>query len=97
MPPERNAQMAMIRVEPMAVQVRTNWFDGRPTEVTWRDETLRVTRVSAVRHEDAAYPVMVGPRTVFEVTTPKARLSLSFRHRSRRWTVEALEVSQPLS
>ena len=84
--------MAMIRVEPTAVQVRTGWFDGRPHEITWRDETLRVTRVSAIRHEDAAYPVVTGPRTLFEVTTSRARLSLSYRHRSRRWTIEALEL-----
>jgi len=89
--------MAMIRVEPTVVQVRTNWLDGRPTEVTWRDEVLPVTKVSAVRHEDAAYPVVTGPRTVFEVTTPRAKLSLSFRHRSRRWTVEALEEARPIS
>ena len=66
--------MAMIRVEPTTVQVRTSWLDGRPTQVTWREETLPVTRVSAIRHEDAAYPVMTGPRTLFEVTTPKALL-----------------------
>ena len=87
----------MVRVEPMVVQVRTSWLDGRPTEVTWRDEVLPVTKVSAVRHEDAAYPVITGPRTVFEVTTPRAKLALSFRHRSRRWTVEALEEGRPVS
>ncbi len=27
--------MAMIRVEPVQVQVRTGWFDGRPREITW--------------------------------------------------------------
>ncbi len=85
--------MAMIRVEPTTVQVRTDWFSGRPREVTWRDETFQVTRVAAVRDESAAYPVVTGPRTLFEVTTPRARLALSFRHRSRRWTVEALEVT----
>lgn len=89
--------MAMIRVEPTAVRVRTDWFDGRPREVTWRDETLPITRVSAVRHEAAAYPVITGPRTLFEVTTPRARLALSFRHRSRRWTIEAFEDTHNLS
>jgi hypothetical protein len=84
--------MAMIRVEPTVVHVRTGWFDRRPREVTWRDETLPVTRVSSVRDESAAYPVVTGPRTVFEVTTPRARMALSYRHRSRRWTIEALET-----
>ena len=46
---------------------------------------------ATIRHEDAAYNVAIGPRTVFEVTTPRARLSLSYRHRSRRWTVEGLD------
>ena len=86
--------MAMIRVDPTTVHVRTDWFSGRPRVVTWRDEALPITRVSAVRHEDAAYPVVTGPRTLFEVTTPKARLSLSYRHRSRRWTVEAEEIDR---
>ena len=89
--------MAMIRVEPTTVQVRTDWFDGRPREVTWRNETLPITRVSAVRHEAAAYPVVTGPRTLFEVTTRKARFSLSYRHRSRRWTIEAMDVADNLS
>ena len=83
--------MAMIRVGPVDVRVRTDWFDGRPREITWRDARLPVTGVAAVRHEDAAYPVAVGPRTLFEVTTRRARFALSFRHRSRRWTLEAVE------
>jgi hypothetical protein len=28
---------------------------------------------------------------LFEVQTPKARLALSYQHRSRRWTVTALD------
>ena len=86
--------MAMITVEPTAVQVRTGWFDGRPREIIWNDEILPVTRVSAVRQEASAYPVVTGPRTVFEVTTSRARLSLSSRHRSRRWTIEAMAMTE---
>jgi hypothetical protein len=89
--------MAMIRVEPTAVEVRTGWFDDRPREITWRDERLQVTGVSAVRAETAAYPVVTGPRTVYEVTTRRARIALSFRHRSRRWTVDAIEEVMPRS
>jgi hypothetical protein len=44
-----------------------------------------------VRDESSAYPVVVGPRTVFEVETPEARLTLSYRHRTRRWTIEGLD------
>jgi hypothetical protein len=83
--------MAFIRVEPVQVRVHTNWFDGRPREVVLGDERLPVTRVAAVREEASAYPVITGPRTLFEVDTPRARLSLVFQHRSRRWTVTALD------
>ena len=62
--------MAFIRVEPVEVHVRTGWFDGRPRDVTWHDETLKITRLTAVREEAAAYPVITGPRTLFEVETP---------------------------
>ncbi len=83
--------MAFIRVAPVEVQVRTNWFNGRPREITWGDERLPITRLAAVREEAAAYPVITGPRTLFEVETPRARLSLIFQHRSRRWIVNALD------
>lgn len=85
--------MAMITAEPIAVQVRTDWFDGRPREVTLAGERMRVTAVCRVRQEDRAYNVAVGPRTVFEVSTRGARLSLIYRHRSRRWTVERIDES----
>ncbi len=83
--------MAFIRVRPIDVHVRTGWFDGRPREVTLGDERLPVTRLAAVREEAAAYPVITGPRTLFEVETPRARLSLTYHHRSRRWTVTGLD------
>lgn len=88
--------MAMIRVAPVNVEVRTHWIDGRPREVAWGDRRLPVVSVAAVRDETSAYPVVVGPRTVFEVETPVARLTLSFRHRTRRWSIEGLdEVHRP--
>ena len=83
--------MAMIRVEPVTVGVRTNWFDGRPREISWGDRRLPVLALASVRDESSAYPVVVGPRTVFEVDTPLARVTLSFRHRTRRWTIEGLD------
>jgi len=90
-PPRRSPAMAMIRVEPVEVHVRTGWFDGTPREITWGDERLPVTRLAAVREEAAAYPVITGPRTLFEVETPRARLALTYQHRSRRWTITALD------
>lgn len=83
--------MAMIRMEPTIVQVRTDWFSGRPREITWGDERLPVTALAKVRHEDSAYRMAVGPRTLFEVVTPRARVALSFQHRSRSWTIEGLD------
>ena len=83
--------MAMIRVEPVAVRVRTDWFNGRPREILWGSDRIRVTRLRAVRQEAAAYQRRAGPRTVFEVDTPRARLALSFAHRTRRWTIEGLD------
>ncbi len=83
--------MAMIRVDPVPVVVRTDWFDGRPREITWDDQQWPVTSVTAVRDETKAYPVIVGPRTLFEVETPFARFTLTYRHRTKRWSIEALE------
>lgn len=85
--------MAMIRVEPVQVRVRADWFDGRPREITWDARRLRVTEVVRVRDETAAFPVVVGPRTIFEVDTPIARLTLSYRHRTRRWAIEGLDAA----
>ena len=84
--------MAMVRVEPVEVHVRADWFDGRPREVTLNGRRLPVLEVLGVRDESAAFPVVTGPRTLFEVETADARIKLAFRHRSRRWTVEALEA-----
>ncbi|HEY7522965.1 MAG TPA: hypothetical protein VH813_01230 [Candidatus Limnocylindrales bacterium] len=83
--------MAMVRVAPVAVRVRTDWFDGRPVEITWGDQSLPVRRLALVRDESSAFPVVVGPRTLFEVETPLARLTLSYRHRTRRWTIEGMD------
>lgn len=85
--------MAMIRVEPVDVQVRADWFDGRPRELTWAGQRLPV-QVVGVRSETAAYPVIIGPRTVFDVQTPIARLTLAYRHRSRRWTIEGMDEAE---
>ena len=73
--------MAMLRLEPTPVHVKTDWFDGRPREITWADERLPITSHALVREETSAYPVETGPRTFFEVETPRARFQLTFRHR----------------
>jgi hypothetical protein len=86
--------MAFIRVAPVPVNVRTDWFSGRPREITWGDERLQITQLSSVREESSAYPVITGPRTLFEVETPRARLALTYQHRSRRWTVTGLDEAR---
>ena len=83
--------MAMVRVAPVQVQVRTGRLSGLPQMITWGEDRLPVTRLVAVRDERSAYPAITGPRTLFEVDTPRLRLSLTFAHRSRRWTIEALD------
>jgi len=83
--------MAMIRVEPVEVRVRADWFDGRPRELTWAGRRLPVIEVVGVRDETSAYPVISGPRTIFEVATSVARITLAYRHRSRRWTIVGLD------
>jgi hypothetical protein len=83
--------MAMIRVEPVPVRVRTDWFDGRPREISWGDQRLAITSLALVRDETSAYSVAAGPRTVFEVDTSRARLALTFEHRTRRWTIDGLD------
>lgn len=89
--------MAMIRMEPVNVRVRADWYDGRPREITWGDIRLPVTRLAAVRRETSAYRAGIGPRTIFEVETPGARFALSFQHRSRRWTVDGVDDEVGLS
>ncbi len=83
--------MAMVRVAPVRVQVRTDWFSGSPREISWGEQRLPVTRLVAVRDERSAYPAITGPRTLFEVDTPTARLALTYQHRSRRWTIDGMD------
>jgi hypothetical protein len=83
--------MAMVRVTPTEVHVRCGWIDGRPRSIRLADEELPVVRIEQVRDESAAYPVLQGPRTVFEVSTEDARLRLAFEHRRRRWVLEGLD------
>jgi hypothetical protein len=86
--------MAMTRVDPVPVRVRTDWLRGAPREISWGEQRLPVTRLLAVRDESAAFPVAVGPRTVFELQTPLALLTVSYRHWSRRWTIDGLDQSR---
>jgi hypothetical protein len=83
--------MAMVEVHPMEVAVTCDAFTGRPRTVRVGPDEVRVVAVERIRDESAAYPINEGPRTVFVVRTLRARLRLAFRHRDRRWLMEAID------
>jgi hypothetical protein len=83
--------MAIVRMEPVRVRVRADWLDGTPREISWGELRLPVTRLTAVRSETSAFRAAIGPRTVFELETPGVKLSLTYTHRSRRWTVDGVD------
>lgn len=84
--------MAMVRITPTEIAVGCDPFTGRPRSVRMGADRQRVVRIERVRDESAAYPVAVGPRTLFDIRTPAARLRLAFEHRSRRWLIEGLDT-----
>ena len=85
--------MAIVRVTPTQVDVKTGLFDGRPRSIRMAREVVPVIEIAQVRDELAAYPAARGPRTIFDVRTPDARLRLSFEKRRRRWLLEGLEAA----
>jgi hypothetical protein len=89
--------MAIIKVTPTQIRVRSGWFDGRPRSIRLADEEVPVTGIEGVREESAAYRAEQGPRTIFDVRTPDARLRLAFEHRRRRWLLEGMEATGELS
>jgi hypothetical protein len=83
--------MAMVRITPMEVRVRCDWFDGRPRSIRIADSSVPVVRVDGVRDESRGYPAAVGPRTIFEIRTPDTRMALAYQHRYRRWVIEGID------
>ena len=67
-------------------QVHVGWLDGRPRSVVLDDQRVPVLSIAQICDELAAYPADRGPRRIFDVTTPQARVRLSFERRRRRWT-----------
>ena len=43
--------MAMIRITPMEVRVRCDWFDGRPRSIRMAESSVPVVRVERIRDE----------------------------------------------
>ncbi|MEX2546792.1 MAG: hypothetical protein WD830_03275 [Chloroflexota bacterium] len=85
--------MAIVRVTPTQVDVSTGLFDGRPRSIRFAHERVPVIEIANVRDELAAYPVERGPRRIFEVRTPDARLRLAYERRGRRWLLEGFEAA----
>jgi len=85
--------MAIVRVTPTEVQVSCGLFDGRPRTIRMSHERVPVLEIAQVRDELSAYPVERGPRRIFDVRTPDARLRLAFEKRQRRWLLEGLEAA----
>lgn len=85
--------MAIVSVTPTEVEVTCGLFDGRPREIRVARERLPVIEIAHVRDELAAYPVGRGPRRIFEVLIPDARLRLAYEKRRRRWLMEGIEAA----
>lgn len=83
----------MVRTKPTEIEVHVGWLDGRPRSVVLEGQRAPVLSIAQVRDELAAYPADRGPRRIFDVTTPKARVRLSFERRRRRWLLESLEAA----
>lgn len=85
--------MAIVRVTPTEINVKTGLFDGRPRHIRIANENVPVIQIDQVRDELAAYPLALGPRRIYDVRTPDARLRLSYGKRGRRWLLEGLEAA----
>lgn len=85
--------MAIVRVTPTEIDVKTGLFDRRPRQIRIANENVPVIEISQVRDELSAYPVALGPRRIYDVRTPDARLRLSFGKRHRRWLLEGLDAA----
>ena len=81
--------MAMIRVEPVEVQVRTDWLTARPRRSPGATSGCRSPGSS--RSATSGPPIPVDHRArgrCSRSTRPGARLALTYLHRSRRWTID---------
>ena len=85
--------MAIVRVTPTQVAVSCGLFDGRPRQIRIARERVPVIEIDQIRDELAAYPAERGPRRIFDVRTPDARLRLAFDKRRRRWLLEGLDAA----
>ena len=85
--------MSMVSVNLTQVSVACDPVTGIPRVVRAMGDAFEVLGVERVRDETKAYPISIGPRTVFVVRTATARLRLAFAHRDRRWTVLGVDAT----
>lgn len=85
--------MAIVRVTPTEIDVKTGLFDRRPRQIRIANENVPVIEISQIRDELSAYPAALGPRRIYDVRTPDARLRLSFGKNRRCWLLEGLEAA----
>lgn len=84
--------MSMITTNPVHVTVECDRTTGTPRTVHAEGSAIPVLEIERVRDESVAYPLTTGPRTVFLVRTPGARMRLAYAYRSRRWSVIGVEA-----
>ena len=84
----------MINFESLALgtAVAVDGRTGRPREIRAGGQRLAITALEAIRDETSAYPVDMGPRTVFVVRSDARRYRLVHLLGERRWTIEELST-----
>ena len=85
----------MTHISPVEVRVQCDWISGRPHTLHLAHEAVRILALSRLRHEAAAHPASVGPRTLFVVETAAGRYELVYEHRRRRWILDGVESYRP--
>lgn len=86
--------MALVSIAPIEARVAWDRQRGEPSRVRFGDREVRVSRLTAVRDERAAYPVGTAPRLMLVVETEDGEaLELVFDARHHRWFVDALDAA----
>jgi hypothetical protein len=84
--------MALTKIGPVEAQVRWDRRRARPASIRWGEHRARVTGLSVVRNEMAAYPADRGPRITYLLETEDGgQATVAFDARRRRWFVEAID------
>jgi hypothetical protein len=86
--------MALVSIAPIEAHVAWDHHRGAPRRVRFGDREVRVSRLTSVRDERAAYPAGTAPRLTLVVETEDGEaMELVFDARHRRWFVDALDTA----